>query len=137
MTDGAAAKIGVGIEKVITEERDIAGAIAGFDVKCPVDLLVLAIDGRSAYPVDHTPSSDSAIERGLRAIAAFGHKKSRLPLLHIGSESQFPDVKVPDGPWQVTRTVQQGSPVTEILDAAEEISVNLFIIVASTMSLAI
>jgi hypothetical protein len=77
MADADVAKIGVGIEKVIAEERDIAGAIAGFDVKRPVDMLVLATDGRSAYPVDHTPSSDSAIERGLRAIEAFGHRQNR------------------------------------------------------------
>ena len=168
------AKIGVGIEKIIAEERDIAGAIAGFDVKRPVDLLVLATEGRSGLsallrpskgqqaarklavptlfvpgdgrgcvsldtgdvtidevliPVDHSPASDSAIERGLRAIEAFGTEKSRLTLLHVGADSNFPDVKVPDGPWQVTRTVRQGSPATEILDAAEEISANLIIMV--------
>ena len=46
------------------------------------------------FPVDHTPAGDSAIERCLRAVAAFGHEKSRLTLLQTGSESQFPDVEV-------------------------------------------
>jgi nucleotide-binding universal stress UspA family protein len=50
------AKIGVGIEKIIAEERDIAGAIAGFDVKRPVDLLVLATEGRSGLSALLRPS---------------------------------------------------------------------------------
>ncbi|MCP4784205.1 MAG: universal stress protein [Fuerstiella sp.] len=168
------AKIGVDIEKIIAEESDIPGAIAGYEVKRPVDLLVLATEGRSGLsallrpskgqqaarklavptlfvpgdgrgcvsletgdvsmdevliPVDHTPTSDAAIERGLRAIEAFGHEKSRLTLLHVGPESEFPEVRIPDGPWHVTRTVRQGNPATEILDAAEEISANLIIMV--------
>jgi nucleotide-binding universal stress UspA family protein len=80
-------------------------------------------------PVDHAPRAGGAIERGLRAIRAFGNADSRLTLLHVGKESEFPDVHIPSGTGHVARMVRQGSPVTEILAAAEEITANLIIMV--------
>ena len=78
-------------------------------------------------PIDHDPPSESAIERGLRAIEAYGHDRSKLTLLHVGPESEFPDVQVPVGPWQVDRAAREGNPVSEILAAADECAANLLI----------
>lgn len=80
-------------------------------------------------PVDHTPPVGGAIERGMRAIRAFGSDRSRLTLLHVGQE--FPDVRLPGGSAPIDRMLRQGSPVKEILRAAEEISANLIVMVTN------
>ena len=69
-------------------------------------------------PVDHHPPAGDAIERGLRAIAAYGDQDSKLTLLHVGDS--FPEVSVPDGPWQVDRVTRTGNPVKEILEVAHQ-----------------
>ena len=80
-------------------------------------------------PVDHEPSSDEAVARGLRAIAMFGNDNADLTLLHVGSESNFPQVHIPDGPWKIKRVVREGNPAAEILSAAKEVEANLIIMV--------
>lgn len=80
-------------------------------------------------PVDHQPSSESAVERGLRAISMYGGDHADLTLLHIGSESKFPNVDIPDGPWKVNRVVRQGNPAAEILAAAGDCGASLIIMV--------
>lgn len=80
-------------------------------------------------PVDHSPDSGSAVERGLRAISMFGGDQSDLTLLHVGSESKFPEVQIPDGPWQVHRVVRKGNAAAEIVATAEESRANLIIMV--------
>jgi nucleotide-binding universal stress UspA family protein len=80
-------------------------------------------------PVDHQPESESAVERGLRAISMYGGDQADLTLLHIGSESRFPEVDIPDGPWQIKRVVGQGNPAAEILATAEKCQANLIIMV--------
>ncbi len=82
-------------------------------------------------PVDHRPSPDAAIERGLRALTAFGDGESRLTLLYVGNKSDFPDVHVPPGPWKVARSVRNGDPAKEILAAAEETEADLMIMVSA------
>lgn len=80
-------------------------------------------------PVDQSPPVGGAIERGLRALAASGNSNSRLTLLHVGPETAFPTVAVPEGPWNIVKTCREGRPVTEILNAAEEGGVKLIIMV--------
>ena len=80
-------------------------------------------------PVDHEPDSESAVERGLRAIAMFGGELAKLTLLHVGSESKFPKVYIPDGRWQVERVARRGNAAVEILASAEECHANLIIMV--------
>jgi nucleotide-binding universal stress UspA family protein len=80
-------------------------------------------------PVDHAPPPGGAIERGLRAIRAFGNAGSKLTLLHVGKESTFPHVHIPSRDVPIARMSRQGSPVSEILAAAEETSANLIIMV--------
>ncbi len=80
-------------------------------------------------PVDHEPSPDAAIERGLRALAAFGDGESTLTLLYVGLETEFPVVAVPEGPWRVVRSVRIGEPAEEIVSAAEETDADLVIMV--------
>ncbi len=80
-------------------------------------------------PVDHHPSSESAVERGLRAISMYGGEQTKLTLLHIGSESNFPKVEIPEGNWQIQRIVRQGNPAAEILAAAEQCHANVIIMV--------
>ena len=82
-------------------------------------------------PVDHSPPCTAAIARGLRAVEAYGNEQSRITLLHVGDESQFPDVQVPSGPWQVVRTARQGEPVAEILAAAEQCGANVLVMVTA------
>lgn len=71
-------------------------------------------------PVDHEPAPDAAIERGLRALAAYGDGESTLTLLYVGSEANSPAVTVPEGPWRVVRSSRTGEPAQEIVAAAEE-----------------
>lgn len=80
-------------------------------------------------PVDHTPPAGGAIERGLRALTAFGKNNATLTLLHVGADHSFPHVTVPEGPWKVVKISREGRPVTEILNAAEEGGANLIIMV--------
>lgn len=82
-------------------------------------------------PVDHEPNPASAIEQGLRAISIFGGEQAKLTLLHIGSESHFPRVTIPDGMAPIERVVRKGSPVAEIVAAAIEQQSNLVIMVTS------
>lgn len=80
-------------------------------------------------PVDHEPNSDVAVERGLRAISMYGGDRADLTLMHVGSESRFPEVEIPDGPWQVKRVARQGNPADEILAEANQCNANLIIMV--------
>jgi nucleotide-binding universal stress UspA family protein len=80
-------------------------------------------------PVDHKPDSESAIELGLRAIAMFGSNQAKLTLLHVGTESRFPKVYVPDGPWKIERVARTGNAAAEILAFADECAANLIIMV--------
>ena len=80
-------------------------------------------------PIDHHPASESAIERGLRAISMYGDKPAKLTLLYIGSESEFPEVEIPDGPWNIERVVRKGNAAAEIVAAAQECQANLVIMV--------
>jgi nucleotide-binding universal stress UspA family protein len=80
-------------------------------------------------PVDHQPRVGGALERALRAIAAFGDATSKLTLLHVGPADRFPEVHPPEGPWQFVRATRQGNPVTEIVAAAEESKADLIVMV--------
>ena len=80
-------------------------------------------------PLDQHPSSDAAVERGLRALCMFGDGCARMTLLHIGSESRFPQVRIPEGPWQIERVVRSGNAAAEIVAAAEESQANLIMMV--------
>ena len=66
----------------------------------------------------------------MRAITAFGGEQSKVTLLHIGAEDQFPTVHVPPGPWPIT-PVRQGNPVTEIVSPAAEMDADLLIMVSA------
>jgi len=167
-------KLNISVEKVVSEGRNVVHAVCGFAARRPVDLLVLASEGRdglSAWlspprseqvaeksqiptlfvpargkgcvsletgevtmnevlvPVDHHPAAESAVERGLRAIEAFGTPRSRLTPLYVGAQSEFPHVEIPDGAWTVIRSVREGDPATEILAAAEECRANVITMV--------
>ncbi len=168
------AKLGVHIEKVNVFDTNVADAIASYQVKRPIDMLVLSTEQRHGLmswlkpstaertarqmaiptlfipakgrgcvsretgqvsmkqvliPVDHSPPVGGAIERGLRAISAFGGVDARLTLLHVGPESEFPRVNTPDGPWNIVRASREGKPVEEILAAATESQADLIIMV--------
>lgn len=82
-------------------------------------------------PVDHEPSSEDALESGLRALNAYGSSKSRLTLLHVGKAFTFPDVSIPKETWQIERVVREGNPAAEILAVAEERNANLIIMVTA------
>ena len=47
----------------------------------------------------------------------------------MGSKSEFPEIHVPEGPWQIERVVRSGSPAAEIAAAAEETHANAIIMV--------
>ncbi len=167
-------KLGVGVEKVIAEQKDVVEAIIGFFQERPIDFMVLATSGRDGLaswlmpskaekiahqthvptlfvpagghgcvsletgavnidqiivPVDQTPHSSEAIERGLRAISALGSENAMLTLFHVGSTS-MPEVKIPDGPWRVEqKVVPAGDPASEIIALASETNANLIAMV--------
>ncbi len=80
-------------------------------------------------PVDHHPDSKSAVERGLRAILMFGGDEARLTLLHVGTEAEFPLVRVPSGSWHIDQMVRDGNAAKHIVAAAEQNQANLIIMV--------
>ena len=167
-------KLGVGIEKVISEERNVVEAITGYFERRPIDFMVLSTSGRDGLstwlrpstaeriahktpvpalfvpagshgcvsletgevqmervivPVDSTPSPNEAIERGLRAVDAFGSEKAKLILLHVGSTT-MPDVRIPNGPWEIEQqVVPSGDPAKEILALADETRANVIAMV--------
>lgn len=82
-------------------------------------------------PVDHKPSSETAIESGLRALTAYGSSGSELTLLHVGKGASFPHVSISESDWKVQRVVREGSPVAEILAAADEFNASLIIMVTA------
>lgn len=82
-------------------------------------------------PVDHEPSSEDAIEAGLRALSAYGSTTSHLTLLHVGTASKFPKVSVPENTWEIQRVVRDGNPAAEILAVATEHRANLIIMVTA------
>lgn len=84
---------------------------------------------RVLVPVDHSPPVGGAVERGLRALAAYGKSEAKLTLLHVGPESGFPSVTIPNGQLHVDRVAREGDPVTEILAAAQASTANLVIMV--------
>lgn len=169
-------QLGIEIDKVLVEGRNVAGALAGYYRKHSIDMLVLAASQRSRWtewlrpeavgdvaqklciptlfvpasgrgcvsledghvslnqvlvPVDHKPAPGDAVERGLRALNAFGNENSQLTLLYIGSESEFPHVPIPEGPWKVVRTVRSGNAGSEILATANELDADLIVMVTS------
>jgi nucleotide-binding universal stress UspA family protein len=82
-------------------------------------------------PVDHKPSSETAVESGLRALSAYGSSQSQLTLLHVGKGSSFPKVSISERDWNVQRIVREGNPVAEILAAADDCSAGLLIMVTA------
>lgn len=80
-------------------------------------------------PVNGPIGVGGAIERGLRVLKTFGNADSKLTLLHVGNESDFPDVGLPKGDWSIVKMCRQGNPVNEIVQAAEELQANLMIMV--------
>lgn len=80
-------------------------------------------------PIDHSPSSESAVERGLRAISQFGGDQADLTLLHVGTADRFPHVELPDGSWNVKRVARDGNPAGEILAVAKDLEASLIIMV--------
>lgn len=80
-------------------------------------------------PIDHDPPAGEAVERGLRALAAYGQVDRTLTLLHVGSGDRFPSVQIPSGSCAVERITRDGHPVTEILAAAQQTAADLLIMV--------
>ena len=78
-------------------------------------------------PVDHVPRSDEAVERGLRAFCGFGEDISKLTLLYVGDESNFPSVRVRSADLNVQRVCRSGTPANEILAEAKETEADLLI----------
>jgi len=170
-------KLGIGIRKIISVERDVVSAVEEYCQQRPIDLIVLSTAGRHGLsswikpskaeriaetalnfmiptlfvpadcrgcvalktgkvtldhilvPVDHQPDSETAVERGLRALAMYGDDQADLTLLHIGSEQRFPNVDIPEGRWNIKRVVRDGNPAAEIVAAAESLEANLIIMV--------
>ena len=167
--------LGLRVEKVVGHDKSVIDSIVGFLQLRPVDMIVIATEGRDGLPrwfkpsiaepvaeranvptlfvphgargcvsledghvtldnvlipVDRTPQPDAAIERGVRAVEAFGSESSTLTLLHVGDESSSPQLHLPaDRRWKCSYVTRGGRPVEEILRTAEELSANLIIMV--------
>jgi len=167
--------LGLRVEKVVGRDKNVVDSIVGYLQLRPVDMIVIATEGRDGLPrwfkpsiaepvaeranvptlfvprgargcvsledghvtlenvvipVDRTPQPDAAIERGVRAVEAFGSVGSTLTLLHVGDESSAPQLHLPaDRRWNCSYVKRGGRPVEEILRTAEELSANLIIMV--------
>ena len=79
-------------------------------------------------PVDRRPDSESAIERGLRAISMAGGDQASLRCCMVPSRGSQRSTFQTE-PWKVERVVRRGNPAAEILSAAEACQANLIVMV--------
>lgn len=82
---------------------------------------------RIIVPVDHEPSAEESVERGLRALRGLGDDASKLTLLYVGKEAEFPHVDLGRTDWHIERVCRNGDPVSEILAEAKETNADLLI----------
>ena len=80
--------------------------------------------------VDHKPYAQPALERTAQVMERFGGDDSKVTLLHIGNEEDFPDVFPPSyGNFDWSKTVRKGKPAHEIVAVAEELNADLVVMI--------
>ena len=80
--------------------------------------------------VDHKPDAQPALERTALAFERFGGDDSKVTLLYVGKEEEFPEVNPPaDSNQQWSRTVRPGKPSQEIVSVAEELDADLIVMI--------
>ena len=80
--------------------------------------------------VDHKPDAQPAIERTALALERFGGDDSKVTLLYIGKEEEFPNVKAADyGNFQWSKMVRPGKPSQGIVSVAEELDADLIVMI--------
>ena len=80
--------------------------------------------------VDHQPDAQPALERVALTLERFGGDDSKVTLLHVGKEDDFPDVVPPQfGNYQWSQITRPGKPSKEIVDVAEELDADLIVMI--------
>jgi len=79
-------------------------------------------------PIDHAPDPSGAMEFARRAAEVIGDTKVTITLLHVGADSDMPQVRAEDGPsWTFARVCRQGDPVETILQCADAVRADLVV----------
>jgi len=87
---------------------------------------------RVLLPVDHHPSAEAAVQFVTRAAQVMGQGTVEITLLHVGQDSEMPELSLPEGERWSWSTVRQAGPVVErIVEAANELSVDLVAMVTA------
>ena len=80
--------------------------------------------------VDHKPDAQPALERTAIALERVGGDDSRVTLLHVGEEGEFPEIVPPrSGNFEWSKTVRKGKPSKEIVGVAEEQDADLIVMI--------
>lgn len=82
---------------------------------------------RILVPVDHRPNPQGAVLRATRA-TAMTESAVEIHLLHVGEDSEWPEMELPESPswsWQTLR--RRGDVIDEITRAAEEVEADLIV----------
>ena len=80
--------------------------------------------------VDHTPDPQSAIERIAWSMDKFGGQESKITMLYVGDEEEFPQVDPPqEGKFEWNRLARKGNAAGEIVAAANELDADLIVMV--------
>jgi nucleotide-binding universal stress UspA family protein len=79
-------------------------------------------------PVANKPRPEPALEAAAQLIGGLGLAQGTVTLLHVGTESEMPVMKLPsDTGWHWQSWVRPGDPEEVILQAATELSADLII----------
>jgi nucleotide-binding universal stress UspA family protein len=83
-------------------------------------------------PVDHHPDPHAAVLFATRAARGFGGDTVKMTLLHVGDETDMPDMDLPIDPaWKWNKIHIQGESVEGIISTAEDHQADLICMVTA------
>ena len=79
-------------------------------------------------PVDHKPCPQAAIQFATRAAKLMGDDVVDITLIHVANGDEMPEIELTEDPsWSWTKLHRRGEVVEEIIEAANEISADLIV----------
>ena len=85
---------------------------------------------RILIPVSQQPNAQPAIDAAVELVASLGCEKVLFELVFLGSDEDFPRLKMPEQPgWTWERLIAKGNPADWILAAGKDFDVDLIVMV--------
>lgn len=79
-------------------------------------------------PVDQVPEPQAAIDAAVTLLNTLGVPEAMFTLLHVGADSTYPRVRVPEANgWQWQKLTRQGNVEEQILQTAAELQADLIV----------